>query len=101
MYMCMKNEHAHSQMLVLLNIKASGASYDPQIITIRGARGAKCCTVFGEPPVTGWFGDDWISFVHWNQFPSKTPPNTGGVAVSRAETCAGCKNKKNHDFDLV
>ena len=76
--MCMKNEHAHSQMLVLLNIKASGASYDPQIITIRGARGAKCCTVFGEPPVTGWFGDDWISFVHWNQFPSKTPPNTGG-----------------------
>ena len=78
MYTCMKNEHAHSQMLVLLNIKASGASNDPQIITIRGARGAKCCTVFGGPPVTGWFGDDWIFLYIGTNFLQKLPPTRGG-----------------------
>jgi len=31
--------------------------------------------------------------LHQSPFPQPTPPNTGGVAVSLAETCAGCKKK--------
>ena len=51
------------------------------------------------PPLTPSMGPALVSRsgggnpLHRSPLPQPTPPNTGGVAVSRAETCAGGKKK--------